>query len=174
MYDQDTDTGDYGSSIGALSFPDGEAEKSFSIPLLNDQVFTGDRIFWISLTNATGGARLAYPATAAITIIEDDPFGPTESYPTNRPPADLALTNIGALQVNLEPARAFGQWRLAGELFWRSSGEMLAGLPQNNYVIEFKSLTNYYDLPDFIAPVIAGQTNVITNYYAARSVLASG
>src|SRR5439155_25176987 len=172
--DLDSNTGDYRPASGTLTFPDWETNKSFTVSLIREQGFRGDRTFWITLANATGGARLAYPATAAVTIIEADPFGPTQSSPTNRPPADLVLTNLGALQVYLEPARAIGQWRLAGELFWRSSGEVAIGLLQNNYVIEFKSLANYYEVPDFIAPVLAGQTHVITNYYAARSILASG
>jgi hypothetical protein len=62
------------------------------------------------------------------------------------------------LQVYLVPAAAFGQWRSAGELFWRNSGELVGGLPADNYIVEIKSVTDYYDLPGLQVSVLAGQT----------------
>ena len=171
-YDPDSDSGDYIPASGTLTFPAGETNKSFIVSIINDDVFKGDRTFWIALTNVTGGGQLAYPARAAITIIEDDPFGSVGSFTTNQLPASVA--NLGALQVYLEPTNAYGQWRLAGDFFWKSSGDVVSGLAQDNYLIEFKSVTNYYDLPDLIVRVAPGTTNAITNNYTAKSVLESG
>jgi len=168
-YDPDSDSGDYLPAGGTLTFPVGETNKSFVVSFVNDDVFTGDRTFWITLTNATGGGRLAYPATGAITIIEDDPFGSVASSTTNQLPESLALTNVGSLQVYLEylppAAQGQGQWRLAGELFWRDSGALVSGLIPTNYVVEFKSIPNYYDLLDLSLSVAGGQVTTSTNHY---------
>jgi len=72
-YDSNSATGDYDAlSSTQLRFPEGETNKSFNVGIINDQLFTGDRTFWVALTNATGAGKLAYPATAAITIVDDD------------------------------------------------------------------------------------------------------
>src|SRR5262249_20692946 len=112
-YDFDSDSGDYFPLEARLNFLDGEMNKSFLVSFINDSVFTGDRTFWINLSDVSTNAQLAYPATAAITIIEDDPFGRRGSLTTNELPSVLA-TNFGGLQIFLDPTNA--QWRITGEL----------------------------------------------------------
>src|SRR5262249_21734004 len=153
-YDPDSNTGDYFPMNAILRFPAWETNKTFNLFVLNNHGFTGDRTFWISLTNASAGA-LAYPATAAVTIIEDDPFGSTLSVTSNQVPASIG-TDFGALQVMVWPAEAYGQWRLAGELFWRDSGEVVSGLVPSDYVVQFSSVANFNYLPDQVVYVFAG------------------
>src|SRR6185503_4027561 len=110
-YDLDTDTGDY-YSIGTstLSFPSGPASKSFLVFVNNDSQYEGDESFWVMLTNATAGAQIAYPSAALVLILDDEPFGPTESFTTNHIPEQISSSDMrGGLQVTLQPS--FGQWR---------------------------------------------------------------
>ena len=51
---------------------------------------------------------------------------------------------------------------------------LVSGLVPDNYGVEFKSVTNYYDRPELTVPIIGGQTSRITNYYASASALVSG
>jgi len=171
-YDYDADSGDYIPVETTLNFPAGETNKSFDVFILNDHVFTGDRTFWIALSNSEGGL-LAYPATASITIMEDDPFGPTGSFTATNLPT-LLDTNFGNLQIFVGPAEASGQWRLVGELFWRDSGELVGGLIPTNYAIEFKSVANYDYLFGVTLLVTAGQTKQFATNYTAIPVSQNG
>ena len=63
---------DYVGTNGFLIFTNGEVSKSFSVTILEDTQVEGDEIFYVSLTNATGGAQIVSPNTAAVTIVDDD------------------------------------------------------------------------------------------------------
>src|SRR3954466_15118315 len=45
---------DYGAVSGTLSFADGETNKTFTVPILNDALVESDETFYLILTNATG------------------------------------------------------------------------------------------------------------------------
>ena len=70
---------DYTATAGTLSFADGVSGQSFSVTILDDTLFEGDETFNLSLSNVTGGASLGSPATASVTITEDDPPPPAGS-----------------------------------------------------------------------------------------------
>jgi Calx-beta domain/Domain of unknown function (DUF5122) beta-propeller len=171
-YDLDSDTGDYSPVSTPLNFPDWETNKSFNVGIINDEIFTSDRTFWIALTNETGGGKLAYPATAAITILEDDRFGAAASVTTNQLPAPLPPTSPGALQVFMRPT--YGEWRLAGEISWRNSGATADGVVPAIYTVESKPISSYYDLEDITVLVSAGALGQITNSYSARADASPG
>ena len=59
---------DYTSTSGTLTFNQGQTSQTFSIPIVNDNVFEPDETINIALTNPTGGASLGTPATATLTI----------------------------------------------------------------------------------------------------------
>ena len=59
---------DYTATSGTLTFNQGEISKSFSIPIISDNVFESDETVNITLSNPTGGAILADPSTAILTI----------------------------------------------------------------------------------------------------------
>jgi hypothetical protein len=52
---------------------DGEASKTFVIPILDDTTFEGDENLSVTLSAPGGGAVLGNPASAPITILENDP-----------------------------------------------------------------------------------------------------
>ena len=63
---------DYSTTIGTLVWNDGEdGAKVFDIPITDDSTFEGDETFSVSLGGATGAA-LGTPASASVTIVEND------------------------------------------------------------------------------------------------------
>ena len=62
---------DYATTLGTLTFAAGEASKTFSIPIINDSYADGNETFSVVLSNPTG-ASLGSPATATVTIINND------------------------------------------------------------------------------------------------------
>ncbi|MDH7503437.1 MAG: Calx-beta domain-containing protein, partial [Verrucomicrobiota bacterium] len=63
---------DYTAVGGTLSWASGDAQdKYIDVPLLNDSVYEGNEQFSVVLSNASG-ASLGSPATAQVTIVEDD------------------------------------------------------------------------------------------------------
>jgi uncharacterized delta-60 repeat protein len=57
---------------GMLTFTPGETLEAISIPVLYDHQVTGDLLFGVNLTNATGGAELVYPTNAIVVIHDAD------------------------------------------------------------------------------------------------------
>lgn len=73
---------DYGAVVGGtLSWADGDtAPKSLNITIVNDLLDEPDETFTVTISSPTGGATLGSPATATITIVDDDlaPLPPLE------------------------------------------------------------------------------------------------
>lgn len=86
---------DYSAVSGYLTFGASETTKTFTIPILEDSAIEGDETFFVTLSSPSG-AMLGSPASATITIIDND------TAPTPMPtPARVQLSNISG--------RAFGQ-----------------------------------------------------------------
>jgi uncharacterized delta-60 repeat protein/uncharacterized repeat protein (TIGR01451 family) len=62
----------YTATSGTVSFGDGETNKNILVPILDDTTVEGDETFFVTLTNATGGAAIAGSDTATVTIIDND------------------------------------------------------------------------------------------------------
>jgi ribosomal protein L35AE/L33A len=68
---------DYFQSTGTLNWNDGDiSDKIFMIPIINDAIVENDEFFNLTLSNATGGATIGNPATAVVTITDDDSSQP--------------------------------------------------------------------------------------------------
>ena len=63
---------DYTAASGTLTFAQGEASKTFTVPILDDGNAETDETVNLTLTNATGGATLGTVPTAVLTIIDND------------------------------------------------------------------------------------------------------
>ncbi len=63
---------DYTPISKTLQFASGEKFKSFGLPIVDNFFVQGNRTINISLTNPTGGAFLGSPATAVVTIADND------------------------------------------------------------------------------------------------------
>ncbi|MEN8218851.1 MAG: Calx-beta domain-containing protein [Pseudomonadota bacterium] len=58
---------------GKLSWGDGDAsDKTFTVDINDDTIVEDDETFNLTLKNATGGATIGDPATAVVTITDDD------------------------------------------------------------------------------------------------------
>jgi hypothetical protein len=69
---------DFTAVAGTLTWADGDdADKTFTVPLLDDAEIEPDETFTVALSNPTGGATLGSPAAATVTLGDDDlPPGP--------------------------------------------------------------------------------------------------
>lgn len=85
---------DYTASAGTLNFADGETSQSFSVAILDDTLTEADEGFSVTLSNVIGGASLGTPATANVTITDDDP--PQDSNGDG-------LSDADAIALGLDP-----------------------------------------------------------------------
>src|SRR5207253_503025 len=73
---------DFATTVGTLSFADGESSKTFSIPIVNDSYAEGSETFTVQLSNPSGSS-LGSPATATVTINDNDSVnGPNPIFTT--------------------------------------------------------------------------------------------
>lgn len=72
---------DFRSTNGVLIFADGEVSKTFTVPLIDDNVVEGPETVGLLLFNASSGATLGL-TNALLTIVDDDDFG-TFQFSTN-------------------------------------------------------------------------------------------
>lgn len=64
---------DYTPVSGVLNWGTGDSTpKTFTIPILDDTSVEGPESFFVTLGNPTGGATLGAPATASVTIADND------------------------------------------------------------------------------------------------------
>ena len=73
---------DYTATVETLTWPDGDmTPKICYIEINDDAVAEGDEVFYLSLTNVTGGADLGTPSEAQVTIVDNEvlPENPTLS-----------------------------------------------------------------------------------------------
>lgn len=63
---------DYTPITGTLTFSNGEAIKTFDIQIANDHMDEPDETINLTLSNPTGGAFVVSPATAVLTISDND------------------------------------------------------------------------------------------------------
>src|SRR5438094_29701 len=70
-----TASSDYTAKSGTLPFRAGVAQKTFTIPIINDRLDESDETVNLTLSNPTGGDTLGTPDTAVLTIIDNDSGG---------------------------------------------------------------------------------------------------
>src|SRR6185369_938818 len=64
---------DYTTVSQVVNFANGDAaDKTVSIPILDDAVYEGDETVNLALSNAAGGATLGTPNTAVLTITDNE------------------------------------------------------------------------------------------------------
>ncbi|HEY9690604.1 MAG TPA: Calx-beta domain-containing protein [Oculatellaceae cyanobacterium] len=63
---------DYNNAPIVVTFANGEAAKTVTIPIIDDNIYEGDETLNLTLSNAVGGATLGTQTTATLTIVEND------------------------------------------------------------------------------------------------------
>jgi len=164
--------GDYQAASGQISFGQTETNKTITIPIVDDPIYTGNRQFTLSLSLADGNSSLASPNVATVTILEDDPPTGTNSFLGVGFPGAVPA-HSGSLRVTLQPAAIGSQWRLAWETAWRNSDDVISGLPAGNFATTFKPVAGYLQPNDTTNPVSGGLTWV-TNLYLGSGSTAYG
>lgn len=135
--------GDYGAASGVLTWANNDiAAKTFAISIANDALDENDETINLSLSNPGGGAGLGNPASAIVTIVDDDPL-PSLSI------ADLSLPEgqSGTTAFNFTVTLSAASGRTVS--FQAASADGSATLGNNDY--QQLTLTNFAINP--------GQTN---------------
>ncbi|OSJ34307.1 hypothetical protein BST63_03880 [Bradyrhizobium canariense] len=107
------------ANTGLVVFGPGESTKSFTIPIVNDQLVEGTETFAVGLQNPTGS--LGVPRTVLVSIVDDD-------SPASIAMADAAVSVAeSTLTVTITLLRSGSASQAATVGFTTSSGSALAG-----------------------------------------------
>lgn len=60
------------ANTGQVTFENGELTKTFTIPIIDDQLLEGNEAFSVGLQNPSAGATLGAPRTMLVTLIDND------------------------------------------------------------------------------------------------------
>jgi DNA/RNA endonuclease G (NUC1) len=94
-----TSGSDYTATSGTLNFASGDAaNKTFTVPVIDDVIYEGNETVNLALSSPTGGATLGSQSSAVLTIVENDPQ-PNQPIATNcpNPPSTVqgTATSVG-------------------------------------------------------------------------------
>ncbi|HEX6364180.1 MAG TPA: Calx-beta domain-containing protein, partial [Albitalea sp.] len=116
---------DFQPATGSLGWADGDASpKSFSIPLVDDTLQEGPETFPVNLSGPAGGATLGAPATANVTIADNDVPVQTGSLQFSAP---SYATAEGQGQVTITVTRTGGGSGAASVQFFTGPSSATAG-----------------------------------------------
>ena len=62
---------DYGAANGVLTFSNGVALQTFTVPIINNKLVENNPFFTVNLLNPSAGAQLVPPSSATVTITND-------------------------------------------------------------------------------------------------------
>lgn len=84
--DGTADGSDYTGTSGTLGFAAGETSRTFDVAVTNDVADEPGETMNLTLSSASGDARLGAPRRAVLTIEDDDPAAGAEAPPGTPPP----------------------------------------------------------------------------------------
>jgi putative cell wall-binding protein len=94
---------DYTAASGTLTFEAGVTSQSFTVPILDDSIYEGDKTVSLALSNATGWGATLGRLAATLTITDNEPAPPA----IGAQPANVTR-NIGETAVFTVSATATG------------------------------------------------------------------
>lgn len=161
--------GNYTNVAGSLNFAAHELSKTITIGIRdNGSYYTGARTFNFSLQPSGDGSTVGSPGIATITILDNDSPPSTNSV-TLHLNVECLSDRSGAMTVFLVPTNSGGQWRLAREITWRSSGSTVSNLTSGSYEVLFKPVAGFATPPSLTVVVPSGvPTPLQTNFPYAR------
>jgi hypothetical protein len=120
---------DYSDVNGDLSFASGETVKTFTVPIIDNQVIDGARTINLTLSNPGGTSALGDPNTAVLTINDNDSsfqFSPA-NYVVNENAGTVTLT-VTRAGDSTNPASVnfstFNEDAIAGTRYVAASGSL--------------------------------------------------
>jgi VCBS repeat-containing protein len=89
---------DYTTTGGILRFAAGETSKTFSVAIIDDAAVEGNEFLNLELSAPTGGASLGSPASAILTILDNDScsYSLSASSRTSPPAGETLVVNVTA------------------------------------------------------------------------------
>jgi hypothetical protein len=127
-----TSSSDYTATSKTLTFAAGETSKTFTVPIGDDLLDEAGETFTVTLSDPTGGAILAAPTSATVTIADNDPT-PTVQFDTaassgaeSRSPAAIGvvLSAASGQEVSVKYATANGTATISGNDYAAASGTL--------------------------------------------------
>lgn len=116
---------DYTAVSQTVTFADGSAaDQVVTIPILDDTTFEGDETFQVMLSNPAGGATLAEPSAATITIQENDAAPPAGTVRFTS--ASFSGAEDGG-SITISATRASGAQGAITVQYSTSNGSAIAG-----------------------------------------------
>ena len=91
---------DYTATSGTLSFSDGVLSQTFNVSIIDDTNYEGDETVDVYLTNPSAGAILGLPATAVLTIIDNEPV-PTPGTLQFSSASYRVIENVSVITVDV-------------------------------------------------------------------------
>jgi hypothetical protein len=86
---------DYTASSGVFSWGDGDSsDKTFTVPVLDNSVSNSNKTVNLSLSNATNGATLGSPASAVLTIVDDESYPKVSIIDVSQAEGNSGMTNF--------------------------------------------------------------------------------
>lgn len=110
-----------GPAGGTVSFAEGVTSVPLNLHFPDNAVYQGNRTYEVSLTHVVGGAAIGTPATATITLIDNDPQ-PTLKVPQN---TQVAEGNSGTTTVSV-PVTLSGAASMPITVSYNSVGQTAA------------------------------------------------
>ncbi len=160
--------GNFYGVTNSIHFAEGEWFREVYITNISDLVFRGQKDYRVEISSPTGEWSLAEPSSAVV-IITDDDAASANAFPDVNPPT-IPIGPEGSLQVNFDPPAAPVYWRLAWELGWHAEGEIVAGLAEGTYPVDFLIADNFAPLPRRQV-AISGPTTITVNCGAPSNPL---
>ena len=143
---------DYTATSGTLTFAPGQLSKTFTVPIINDNVFEGNETFNVTLSNATSGVIVGPPSSMVITIQDN------ESTPSVQISSNLRVSegNSGTKIFNIPVTLSSASTQTVSVSYATADSSHVSAIAGNDYVSNSGTLT-------FPPGTTSAQINVTVN-----------
>lgn len=170
------------SGTASWGVEEGNPDKTFSIPILDDSIFEGDETFKVTLSNPIGGASLGANSSADITITDNDAIVDSVGFlsgssnisesegsiniKVNRPGPAVGALTVDYATSNLTASSGVDYTAVSGRLFWADGDtvDQTITVPIINNTVSFASRDFQVDLSNPVSSISANVTFTLMNH----------